>query len=59
MSFVKEETRVSAGSSDLQTEIETRLAASEPDVEVLLAEVVPNGTLRLFIDHPKGVTLAL
>jgi ribosome maturation factor RimP len=45
--------------SDLQAEIEARLAASEPDVEVLLAEVAPNGTLRLFIDHPKGVTLEL
>lgn len=47
-----------AGES-LQTEIERRLAASEPGVEVLLAEVVSGGTLRLFIDHPKGVTLAL
>ena len=35
------------------------LAASEPEVDVLLAEVVPSGTLRLFIDHPDGVTLAL
>jgi ribosome maturation factor RimP len=42
----------------LQTEIENRLADSEPDVEVLLAEV-SGGTLRLFIDHPEGVTLAL
>jgi ribosome maturation factor RimP len=41
----------------LQAEIEARLATSEPEVEVLLAEVVPGGTLRLFIDHPKGVTL--
>jgi ribosome maturation factor RimP len=46
-------------SSALQTEIEARLACSEPDVEVLLAEVVSGGTLRLFIDHPDGVTLAL
>jgi ribosome maturation factor RimP len=45
--------------SALQIEIEARLAASEPDVEVLLAEVVPPSTLRLFIDHPDGVTLAL
>jgi ribosome maturation factor RimP len=43
----------------LQTEIERRLAASEPQVEVLLAEVVSGGTLRLFIDHPNGVTLDL
>lgn len=44
--------------SALQTEIEGRLASSEPDVEVLLAEV-SGSTLRLFIDHPDGVTLAL
>jgi ribosome maturation factor RimP len=43
----------------LQTEIEGLLAEREPDVEVLLAEVVGGGTLRVFIDHPKGVTLAL
>jgi ribosome maturation factor RimP len=42
-----------------QSEIEQRLAASAPDVEVLLAEVLPDGTLRVFIDHPDGVTLAL
>jgi ribosome maturation factor RimP len=45
--------------SALQQEIEARLAASEPDVEVLLAEVVAGETLRLFIDHPDGVTLGL
>jgi ribosome maturation factor RimP len=43
----------------LQTEIELRLTASEPEVEVLLAEVVSPSTLRLFIDHPEGVSLAL
>jgi len=42
----------------LQTEIETRLATCEPDVEVLLVEVAGT-TLRLFIDHPDGVTLGL
>jgi ribosome maturation factor RimP len=42
----------------LQTEIETRLASSEPEIEVLLAEV-SGSTLRLFIDHPDGVTLAV
>jgi ribosome maturation factor RimP len=45
--------------SALQTEIESRLAEYEPQVEVLLAEVVSGTTLRLFIDHPDGVTLAL
>ena len=43
--------------SALQAEIEARLATCEPDVEVLLAEVVSGTTLRLFIDHPKGVSL--
>jgi ribosome maturation factor RimP len=41
----------------LQHEIEQRLAGTDPDVEVLLAEVTAGGTLRLFIDHPDGVTL--
>jgi ribosome maturation factor RimP len=45
--------------SSLQADIETRLATAEPDVEVVLAEVVPGDTLRIFIDHPDGVTLAL
>lgn len=44
--------------SPLQTEIERRLAESEPDVEVLLAEVLGGRCLRVFIDHPDGVTLA-
>jgi ribosome maturation factor RimP len=44
--------------SALQTEIEARIAGVEPEVEVLLAEVA-GPTLRLFIDHPDGVTLAL
>ena len=47
--------------SALQTEIEARLAGVEPEVEVLLAEITgPSATtLRLFIDHPAGVTLDL
>jgi ribosome maturation factor RimP len=44
--------------TELQTEIEGRLSLTEPDVEVLLAEV-SGTTLRLFIDHPDGVTLSL
>ena len=39
-------------------EIEARLAGVEPEVEVLLAEVA-GPTLRLFIDHPDGVSLEL
>jgi ribosome maturation factor RimP len=45
--------------SSLQADIEARLAEAAPDVEVLLAEVVSDHTLRLFIDHPDGVSLAL
>jgi ribosome maturation factor RimP len=45
--------------SSIQTQIEERLAESEPAVEVLLAEVLGGQTVRLFIDHPDGVTLEL
>ncbi len=45
--------------SALQAEIEARLAACEPEVELLLAEVVSGSILRLFIDHPQGVSLAV
>ena len=43
----------------LQSEVEQRLAAEQPEVEVLLAEVLAGSTLRVYIDHPQGVTLAL
>ena len=43
----------------IQEDIERRLAQNEPDVEVLLAEVVNGSIVRLFIDHPDGVTLDL
>jgi ribosome maturation factor RimP len=42
----------------IQADIEQRLAATEPEVEVLLVERSPE-RLRIFIDHPDGVTLAL
>jgi ribosome maturation factor RimP len=42
-----------------QTDIERRLAQTEPGVEVLLVEVLGGGCVRVFIDHPDGVTLAL
>jgi ribosome maturation factor RimP len=45
--------------SAIQADIEARLAAAEPEVEVLLAEVAGGRLVRLFIDHPRGVTLAL
>jgi ribosome maturation factor RimP len=43
----------------LQIDIEQRLASAEPEVEVLACEKVGPERLRLFIDHPNGVDLAL
>ncbi len=43
----------------LTIDIEKRLAGPEPDVEVLACEKVGPERLRLFIDHPDGVSLAL
>src|SRR3954449_12715661 len=45
--------------SAIQADIEARLNEAEPDVEVLLAEVVSGRLVRLFIDHPDGVSLEL
>ena len=42
-----------------QEYIEERLASVEPDVDVLLVEQVSGGKVRLFVDHPNGVDLAL
>jgi len=42
-----------------QEYIEERLARVEPDVDVLLVEQVSGGKVRLFVDHPGGVDLAL
>lgn len=39
--------------------IESHLAEAEPEVEVIAVEQAGNERLRLFIDHPDGVTLAL
>ena len=46
-------------STTIQADIEQQLAAVEPEVEVLLAEVVNGDKVRLFIDHPEGVSLEL
>ena len=43
----------------LQNDIEQRLASAEPEVEVLACEQVGAERLRLFIDHPDGVSLEL
>jgi ribosome maturation factor RimP len=42
-----------------QSDIEKRLTDVEPDVEVLLFERANASTMRLFIDRPGGVDLAL
>lgn len=42
----------------IQSQIEAQLADAAPEVEVLLAEV-SGETVRLFIDHPDGVSLEL
>lgn len=46
-------------SSSVQDTIEAQLRLADPQVEVLLAEVVHGGVLRIFIDHPDGVSLDL
>jgi ribosome maturation factor RimP len=43
----------------LEHDIETRLAEVEPEVELIALERPGNETLRLYIDHPDGVDLAL
>ncbi|WP_244406573.1 ribosome maturation factor RimP [Patulibacter medicamentivorans] len=45
--------------TSIQDTVEDRLRATDPAVEVLLAEVVGGGTLRVVIDHPDGVSLEL
>jgi ribosome maturation factor RimP len=45
--------------NSIQERIETVLQSAEPDVEVLLAELVGGRLVRLFIDHPNGVSLEL
>ena len=43
----------------IQSDIEQRLASAEPEVELLAVEPAGPERLRLFIDHPEGVDLAL
>jgi ribosome maturation factor RimP len=50
---------MTANIPQLQTQIETRLAGPLPDVELLACEQIAAERLRLTIDHPDGVTLAL
>src|SRR6476659_5435296 len=44
---------------DLQTDIERRLGELDPTIELIALENPAPDALRLFIDHPDGVTLAL
>jgi ribosome maturation factor RimP len=44
---------------DLQETIETKLESLEPDVEVVAVERPGADTLRIYIDRPGGVDLAL
>jgi ribosome maturation factor RimP len=43
----------------VQTQIEQKLSTAAPEVEVLACEQVAGERLRLTIDHPNGVDLAL
>jgi ribosome maturation factor RimP len=43
----------------LQSDIEQRLASAEPEVDVLSVERVGADRLRVFVDHPDGVSLLL
>ena len=47
------------GVRQIAHDIEERLAAAEPHVELLACEQVAAERLRLTIDHPDGVDLAL
>jgi ribosome maturation factor RimP len=49
-------------SASIQAEVEQRLSALEPDVEVLAADLVGSGRsplLRIYLDRPGGVDLEL
>jgi len=45
--------------NQLQADIERRLAATRPEVELLAVDRVAAERLQLVIDHPDGVTLEL
>jgi ribosome maturation factor RimP len=44
---------------DLQNEIQSQLSEFDPDIDLLAVEQPGGDVLRLFIDHPDGVDLAL
>jgi ribosome maturation factor RimP len=45
--------------SDLENEIQSQLSELDPDIDLLAVEQPGSDVLRLFIDHPDGVDLAL
>jgi ribosome maturation factor RimP len=45
--------------NELQNEIESRLRELDPAIELIVVERPAGETLRLYIDHPDGVDLAL
>jgi ribosome maturation factor RimP len=57
--FLFEGIHMQHSTSHIQEDIERRLAQDEPGVEVLLAEVLNGSLIRLYIDHPDGVSLEL
>ncbi len=57
--FFDQMTVMGTDEKGISAEVEARLAAVEPEVELLLCERVAAERLRLVIDHPGGVDLAL
>ncbi len=45
--------------SDLQIEIQSQLSELDPEIDLLAVEQPGGDLLRLFVDHPGGVDLAL
>ena len=45
--------------TDLQTDIQSQLSELDPDIDLVAVEQPGGDMLRLFIDHPDGVDLAL
>ncbi|HEU4598127.1 MAG TPA: hypothetical protein VFS26_00135 [Solirubrobacterales bacterium] len=45
--------------TDLKQEIQEQLSEMDPAIDVVALERPANESLRLFIDHPDGVDLAL
>jgi ribosome maturation factor RimP len=44
---------------DLQTDIQSQLKELDPEIDLVAIEQPGGDMLRLFIDHPDGVDLAL